>query len=151
MRSNSDQSLVLVQRVSTCIPGSTEEKRGFSYFLHNTAPELSGYHDSSFWEKLLLQVATAEPALRHAVIGMGSLHEAFANKRLGYSADTIERGFAISQYTKAIGHLRRSLARGTQQSLTALMSCIIFTCFDSIRGHFASAMVSLSLLVPVQA
>jgi hypothetical protein len=144
--SGESQGLVLVQRISTCIPGTTEEKRGFSYFLNNTSSELSGYYDSSFWEQVLLQASVAEPALRHAVIGIGSLHESFANKRLDYSPDKIERGFAINQYTKAIGHLRRSLATGNQQPLTALMSCILFVCFDSIRGHFGSAMVRLPSL-----
>lgn len=150
MKSNSasNQGLVLVQQVSALIPGSTEERRGFSYYLNKTAPELTGYYDSSFWEKLLIQAAVGDASLRHAVIGIGSLHEAFADKRLDYSADKIERGFAINQYTKAIGHLRRSLATGSQQPLTALMSCILFVCFDSIRGHFASALVRLQ--IPLQ-
>ena len=137
--------LVLVQALSTAIPGSTEERRSFSYYLNNTASEFSGYYDSSFWKKLLLQAAMGEPALRHAVIGIGSLHESFANKRLDYSPDAIERGFAINQYTKAIGHLRRSLSTGVQEPLTALMSCILFVCFDSIRGHFESALVRIQV------
>jgi hypothetical protein len=141
--SATSQDLVLLQRISTSIAGSVEEKRSFQYYLNHTAPELSGYYDTSFWEKLLLQAAMAEPALRHAVIGIGSLHEAFAEpaKRLDYAPDNTDGGFAINQYTKAIAHLRRSLATGEQQPLTALMSCILFVCFDSIRGHFASALV----------
>lgn len=87
-----------------------------------------------------------EPALRHAVIGIGSLHEAFANRQLDYSPESIERGFAINQYTKAIGYLRKSLSSRTQEPLTALMSCILFVCFDSIRGHFESALVSIQCL-----
>ena len=137
--------LMLVQRLSTSIPGSTEERRSFSYYLNNTASEFSGYYDSTFWKQLLLQAAMGEPALRHAVIGIGSLHESFANKRLDYSPDAIERGFAINQYSKAIGHLRRSLSTGVQEPLTALMSCILFVCFDSIRGHFESALVRIQL------
>ena len=137
------RSLLCVQNVSICIPGSAEEKRGFNYFLNKTAPELSGYYDSSFWEILLPQASMAEPALRHTIVGIGSLHESFANGRLDYSPDSIERSFAIKQYIKAISHLRRSLAAGAQEPLAALMSCILFACFDSIRGYFATAMVSL--------
>jgi hypothetical protein len=133
----------LLQRISTSLPGSMEEKRGFSYFLINTSVELSGYFDTSFWQQLVLQASASEPALRHAVIGLGSLHKSFANKKLDYSPANIERGFAIDQYTRAIGHLRRSLADGKQGLITALMSCILFVCFDSIRGHFESAMVRL--------
>lgn len=139
--------LVLLQKPLTSIPGSTEERRGFSYYLTKTVPEFSGYYDSSFWGRLLLQAAMKEPALRHAVIGIGSLHEAFANRRLDYSPEKIERGFAINQYTKAIGYLRKSLSSRTQEPLTALMSCILFVCFDSIRGHFESALVRIRYLL----
>jgi hypothetical protein len=106
---------------------------------------LTGYYTSSFWEHLILQASAAEPALRHAVIAIGSLHEEFTNKRLDSSPgfEDSGSGFAISQYTKAISHLRRSLSAGKQAPLTALMSCILFVCFDSLRGYFDSAMVHL--------
>ena len=131
----------MLQRISTQIPGNATERRGFNYFVLNTSAELSGYFDTSFWQRILLQASVAEPALRHAVISIGTLHESFANRELDYSSHSTERGFALNQYTKAIGHLRRSLATGNQAPLTALMSCVLFVCFDSIRGHFESAMV----------
>lgn len=123
------------------IPGNTEEKRGFQYFLTNTAVELSGYYDKTFWQYLLLQVSNAEPPLRHAVIAIGALHEDFSKKRLKYSPEN--SGFAMKQYLKAIRHLRTSLATGTQAPLTALLSCILFVCFDSLRGQFTAAIVHL--------
>jgi hypothetical protein len=83
----------------------------------------------------------ADPALRHVVVGIGSLHEAFANNRLDYSPGNTERSFATKQYTKAFGHLRRSLAAEIQHPLPTLMACVLFVCFDSFRGYFASAMV----------
>jgi hypothetical protein len=132
---------VLIRRIATHIPGNAEEKRAFSYFLTNTAQELSGYFSSSFWEKLILQASSSEPALRHVVIAIGSLHEEFSQKRLEYSEQST--GFAMGQYTKAIGHLRRSLENGKQSTLAALMSCILFVCFDSVCGHFTAAMVHL--------
>jgi hypothetical protein len=138
--------LPLIQRISTHIPGNTEEKRGFHYFLQNTAAELSGYYDSSFWESLILAASAQEPSLRHAVIAIGALHSDFSQKKLGYSTpspDDYGTEFALSQYAKAIGALRRSLSSGKQEPLTALMSCILFVCFDSLRGWFESAMVHL--------
>lgn len=135
-----------MQRISTHIPGNTEEKRGFHYFLQNTAPELSGYYDSSFWESLILAASAQEPSLRHAVIAIGALHENFSQKKLDYSTpspDDYRTEFSLKQYAKAIGALRRSLSSGKQEPLTALMSCILFVCFDSLRGWFESAMVHL--------
>jgi hypothetical protein len=112
-----------------------EEKRGFHFFLQNTAAELSGYYDSSFWESLILSASAQEPSLRHAVIAIGALHEDFSQKRLTSSTpspDELETDFALNQYTKATSALRRSLSSGKQEPLTALMSCILFVCFDSL-------------------
>jgi hypothetical protein len=141
-------TLDLIQRISTHIPGNAEEKRGFHYFLQNTAQELSGYYDSAFWERLILAASAQEPALRHAVIAIGALHEDFSQNKLAYtglkpSVDDYGTAFALNQYTKAIAALRRSLSSGKQEPLTALMSCILFVCFDSLRGWFESAMVHL--------
>jgi hypothetical protein len=139
----------LMQRLSTYIPGTTQEKRGFSYFISRTSPELNGFYTTGFWEKLILQASYNEPALRHAVIAIGSLHEDFAQKSLSQASETPSEtpsegiSFALNQYTKALGHLRRSLAAGDQKPLTALMSCILFVCFDSLRGFYQSAMVHL--------
>ena len=135
-----------MQRISTHIPGNTEEKRGFHFFLQNTAAELSGYYDCSFWENLILSASAQEPSLRHAVIAIGALHEEFSQKKLTSSTSSPgehETEFALNQYAKAMSALRRSLSSGKQEPLTALMSCILFVCFDSLRGWFESAMVHL--------
>ncbi|KFY00847.1 hypothetical protein O988_03086 [Pseudogymnoascus sp. VKM F-3808] len=136
----------LIQRISVHIPGNTEEKRGFDFFLQNTAAELSGYYDSSFWKRLILAASTQKPSLRHTVIALGALHEDFLRKGLvplTSSAGEQESQFALNQYAKAMGALRRSLSSGKEEPLTALMSCVLFVCFDSLRGWFESAMVHL--------
>ena len=92
-------SLGVIQRLYAHTPGNSQEKRAFSYFVNRTAVELSGFYSSSFWEKLILQASTAEPSLRHAVIGIGALHEEYVNGNLKYDVD---RGkghvFAVNQY-----------------------------------------------------
>ncbi|KAJ8065699.1 hypothetical protein OCU04_006371 [Sclerotinia nivalis] len=141
------QSTLEIQRLPTFLSGTVDERRGFQYFVSNTATELSGYFDTSFWEHLILQASVADPSLRHAIIGLGALHEDFSNRRLDLAtkcdAARSSFGFATNQYTKAISHLRRSLAGGKQKPLTALMSCVLFVCFDSLRGHFSSAIMHL--------
>ncbi|KAL2074746.1 hypothetical protein VTL71DRAFT_8525 [Oculimacula yallundae] len=138
-------SLSLTHRTPGLHPGTSQEKRGFQYFITQTGGELSGFYSSSFWETFVLQASTAEPSLRHAIIAIGSIHEEFANRRLAYGTEEVSKGhaFAVNQYIKAIGHLRKSLADGKQATITALMSCILFVCFDSLRGHFVSAMAHL--------
>ncbi|PQE13475.1 putative UPC2 Regulatory involved in control of sterol uptake protein [Rutstroemia sp. NJR-2017a WRK4] len=139
-------SVALIQRISVHISGTTEEKRSFEFFLRNTAAELSGYYDSSFWERLVLAACAQKPSLRHAVIALGALHEDFSRKGMVPSippAEDPNHPFAMKQYGKAMGALRRSLANGKEDPLTALMSCILFFCFDSLRGWFESAMAHL--------
>lgn len=141
------QSVSEIQRIPTLLPGTVEERRAFQYFVSNTATELSGYFDSSFWEHLILQASVTEPSLRYAIVGLSTLHEHFSDRRLDLATKCdVARsgfGFATSQYSKAISHLRRSLAAGNQKPLTSLMSCILFVCFDSLRGHFSSAIMHL--------
>lgn len=119
------------------VSGSAREKRSISFYLHNTSSGLSGYYDTSFWEGLVVQAALSEPALKHAVIAVGVLHEHFTYQE----DDTNNERFATVQYTKAIQSLRKSLALGTQNPLTALLTCILFVTFDSMRGSFESALV----------
>ena len=93
-----------------------------------------------------MAASAQEPSLRHALIAIGALHEDFSQKRLTSSKsspDERQTEFALSQYAKAMGALRRSLSSGKQEPLTALMSCILFVCFDSLRGWCESAMVHL--------
>lgn len=139
-----EESTELIQRISIHTPGNSEEKRGFEYFLQNTAAELSGYYDSSFWSKLILAASAQKPALRHAVVALGALHEDFAQKGLVFTGGKDQKSeFAVKQYAKAMGALRKSLASEKEEPLTALMSCILFVCFDSLRGYYESAMVHL--------
>ncbi|CAK7220559.1 hypothetical protein SEUCBS140593_004274 [Sporothrix eucalyptigena] len=103
---------------------SAEEKRSFDFFQHITAPRLAGDLDAVFWRVLVLQICHTEPAVRHAVLAISSLHETFLQTSLVSSKKnlTIEtpatrslaspRGhttpqheFALKQYNKAIAHL----------------------------------------------
>lgn len=93
----------------------------------------------------MLQASHGEPSLRHTLIAISTLHEEFSKKSLakvsGAEIQPESLAFALNQYTKALGHLRRSLASGKQAPLTALMSCLLFVCFDSLRGFYRTAMV----------
>jgi hypothetical protein len=148
LKSSSDElsSSLILQRLITRLPGNPQERRGFHYFIKETTPDLNGFFTSGFWEHLILQASHIEPALRHTIVAIGAIHEDFTQNRLGKKSEPVIGGglpFAVKQYTKAIGHLRRSLATGNEAPLTALMSCILFVCFDCLRGYYHTAMVHL--------
>ncbi|KAG9244158.1 hypothetical protein BJ878DRAFT_567806 [Calycina marina] len=135
------KTISTIQRAFAHLPGTVEEKRSFSYFIQNTVPELSGYFETGFWESLIVQASTSEPSLRHALIAIGSLHEDFVAQRQMYQ--TKEESLAVAQYAKAIRYLRKSLALERTTPLTALLACILFVCFDSLRGNFSAAVLHL--------
>ncbi|KAH9205607.1 hypothetical protein DL95DRAFT_265076, partial [Leptodontidium sp. 2 PMI_412] len=59
---------------------SNLEQRSFSFFHQNTIPQLSSIFGSPAWKqlnRLLLQAAYHEPAVRHAAVALGALHEHF--------------------------------------------------------------------------
>ncbi len=128
----------LDQFCSLHLPGSRKERRAFDYFRSCTVPALCGYFAEEFWEYNVLQASFSQPALRHAAIALGSYHEAL-------SVNPTAQGniFALRQYAKAISQLRSSIARDREQSLMALMSCVVFVCFDSLTGQFDSAITHL--------
>jgi hypothetical protein len=82
------------------IPGTTAEKRSFQYFVANTASELSGYFNEDFWSGLLLKASLGNgdgvAALRHAVVGIGALHEDFVNAA-GGDEHGANSDFALAQ------------------------------------------------------
>ncbi|KAJ6017114.1 hypothetical protein N7451_000493 [Penicillium sp. IBT 35674x] len=125
---------------------SDQERRSFEFFLLNTAPQLAGDFECAFWERLLLQTVHHEPAIRHVTVALGSLHEQSqcdAGAPLSSRALATDNSFALRQYLRAIRCLMPS--SGASQSIdVCLISCVLFTCFESIRGHYGSAITHIT-------
>lgn len=100
-------------------------RRSFSFFVQKTSSQLAGLFGSEFWERLVLQAAHHEPAIRHAITAIGSLHE---NKTFGRDSEV---KFALRQYNLAIRSLLATPSPGEQRGLdVSLISCILFICFE---------------------
>lgn len=123
------------------------EYRAFHFFRSQTAPQLSSAIDSSFWDSLILQISHDIPAVRHAVIALGSLGERLDINHV-LTIDNSEANkrheFALIQYHKAIGELRRQLSseqgRATE---SALICCFMFICFEFLQGNDTGALTHL--------
>lgn len=81
----------------------------------------------------MLQAFHHEPAIRHAVIALGSLHERFEiqdRSIMGSNLDVIQGGFALEQYNHAIRLLVHP-ASGSKPAIdVCLISCVLFACFE---------------------
>ena len=145
------QLLVLSSSVSVDLTKnpirSNQEHQAFHFFRSQTAPQLSSAMRSKFWDSLILQISHSVPAIRHAVIAIGSLGERLdvnnvltrekheANKR---------HEFACSQYYKAISGLRRQLSHeGKKSTEHVLICCFLFICFEFLQGNDIGALQHL--------
>ena len=136
----------LVMGSLSTIEGNQHEKRTFQFFRERTVPRLCGFFSSDIWERLVLQTTFHEPALRHAVFALGSLHERFEMGDMSVFAsnlDTVQGGLALLQYTQAINHVIKRSAQTDSRSLdVCLVACILFACFE-VSGVRLRVMVNL--------
>ncbi|KAL2072021.1 hypothetical protein VTL71DRAFT_11364 [Oculimacula yallundae] len=131
---------------SLTILKSSLEQRSFSFFQQNTVPQLSSIFGSPSWKqlnRLLLQAAHHEPAVRHAAVALGALHEHFETRSrlLPRSEDkSLSTDFAVQQYVKALGCLVNPTTGQKPAADVALITCILFVCFENLRGEYSMAL-----------
>lgn len=109
------------------------ERRSFQYFRTRTSTQLSGYFVSDFWERLVPLAIHHEPAIKHAVIALASLHERYENcddSILRSNQDVIGGGYALQQYIKAIHEVAKPSGSIKPKNGTVLVACILFACFE---------------------
>lgn len=95
------------------------------------------------------QVILHEPAIRHAMVAMGVLHELYRYQITG-PPERQRRILAMQHYGKAIRSLlsRQSSGIGTtdrskKTMSTLLLACLLFVCLESSQGHYQSALAHL--------
>lgn len=112
------------------IEGTDEERRSFEFFRSRTAYELSGFFDSGFWNRVVLQAAHFEPAVRHAVLALSSLHERFEVGDKSIVNPVWEGGFALQKYHQAIQEVLNPSHGGQQAVDICLIACMLFANFE---------------------
>ena len=112
---------------------SEEERRCFDFFRSRTAVQMSGFFASEIWDRLVLQATHYEPAIRHAVLALGSLHERFVNEDQSLQKQTWSRdegGFALEHYNLAIQSLMNPVNSGRLNIDVCLIACMLFCSFE---------------------
>ncbi|KAK3114961.1 hypothetical protein LTR53_006187 [Teratosphaeriaceae sp. CCFEE 6253] len=128
---------------------SWRERHSLNFFVHFTAPQMAGFFDSAFWQRLVIQTSYHEPAILHAITAIGALHEAIMQRALAderRKAAAME--FALGQCNRAIASLTGSTNSGGKtgrramripDNRLALTTCVLFTCFEAMQGRCDSA------------
>lgn len=127
------------------------ERHSLNFFVNFSAPQMAGFFDSDFWNRLVIQTSYYEPAILHAITAIGALHESILQRAY---ADEKRRAqameFALSQCNKSIAELTNSQTQSlgidssgwtqnTPNSRLALTTCILFTSFEALQGRCDSA------------
>jgi Fungal specific transcription factor domain len=126
---------------------SEDESRYFEFFSERTAHELSGFFDSEFWSRLVLQESHNVAAIRHAVIALGALNKSLESApgpdlkvNVIQSIDKKHHENAVAQHLKAIQALNYYISSSDSPQLrNALIACLLFVCFETFQGSYASS------------
>lgn len=128
-----NSAMVVLPRPIFNTQGSEEERRCFDFFLNRTVSQLSGFWHSDFWGCLVLRATHHQPAIRHAVLALGSLHERFEagdNSVMNPIWNKGEGGFALKHYNQAIQQLTKPAGEGQRALDVCLIACMLFACFE---------------------
>ncbi|KAF7586292.1 hypothetical protein BBP40_009148 [Aspergillus hancockii] len=126
---------------------TSDELRCFSYFQQYTAPYLE-FVESMLWQRLVLQMSQAEPAVFHAIIALSAIHQAYEAKGMTpnttvqthTSRNVPWQQFALEQASQSFAHLsRRHAPRDPQLRETTLLCCLLFVLCDLLQGQYEHA------------
>ncbi|KAL2823319.1 hypothetical protein BDW59DRAFT_163478 [Aspergillus cavernicola] len=135
-------------RFKLLLPDKTsEERRFFNHFHSFTIPMMNGWLDHRMWNRLVVQMCQAEPALCHAVVAVSALQEVSETAgRAVWSDDMKNRThrFALYQYTRSIEQLTTRMRSNdpTVRSMV-LLCCLMFIAFELIRENWDQAIAHL--------
>ncbi|KUI56246.1 Transcriptional regulatory protein moc3 [Cytospora mali] len=117
-----------------------EETRSFYFFQNVTAPYISGNFDAIFWRTVVLQISQTEPAVKHAVLAVSSLHESLTSSPF---ADSTTPSFALQQYSKAIAYILDQMRNPLTKPLASLITCVLFVCIEFMQGKDKESLIHL--------
>ena len=148
------QSLIALKDVPRLPPSlsvfasGTEEKDYFEWFRCRTAIKLPGSFVSRFWDTLLFQASSNEPAVLHAVLALSSVHKRGtvdpSRQSIPENSSNEQERYTLKHYVKAIDHLKPHFSTKDRASFrVALITCVTFVYLEFLRGHFRTAQVHL--------
>ncbi|CAM1502526.1 Fc.00g045100.m01.CDS01 [Cosmosporella sp. VM-42] len=121
---------------------SADESRAFDYYRNHSARILSGTVDVGFWSNVVIKLSTTEPAVRHAMLAVSSLHECVETK--SKSGRELDRTFAFQEYGKAIRSLRNWTQRSDMEPSTIpLLVCVLFVCIEFLADRDAASQLHI--------
>ena len=114
------------------------DQQTLEFFRSRTASQLCGHSkiDRDVWYRCILQAATHEPAIRHAVLAVGSCHRYFEG---GHPNIERDKPSGIRHYGRSMS-LMLHVGNSPFPVSVALVISVLFTIYESMSGNYALAL-----------
>ena len=124
------------------------EQRYLEWFFCRSVVKLPGIFRSGFWDSVIRQASSREPAIFHAILALGAAHknEVFRKpgRRRSYNLLDEHEQFALHQYSTAINNLQTHFATKDKESIRlTLITCIIFVYVEFLLGNHRTGFLHL--------
>ncbi|KAJ5091354.1 hypothetical protein NUU61_006224 [Penicillium alfredii] len=142
---------------STLTPGQTlssapdtgrRERRAFEYYFQHAAQYLAGGLGIDFWTNVVPQICRSEPPVWDAMIAISALFEypdqcmdfTFLRRHNGHPIAHPNQKDALIWYSRSMSSVHSQIEHGKADPYTALISCVLFICIETIQGHVEEAL-----------
>jgi cholestenol delta-isomerase len=120
------------------------EKRYFQFFRQKTVTSTNSLMDSRFWDRIVLQMFHVEPAVKHVVLALSSLHQ-LSETMHDTDAALRHQRYADQHYQRALCAAQGLMYSSTPEDIDrVLIACVIFICFENVRGNYRASQIHAS-------
>lgn len=117
------------------------EKRYFQFFRQKTVASTNSLMACRFWDRIVLQICHVEPAVKHAVLALSSLHQ-LSDARSNAVLAQKHQDYADYHHQKALVAAQKLLSSSTAEDVDrVLIACVVFICYDNVRGNYQAAAI----------
>ncbi|RAL07229.1 Zn(II)2Cys6 transcription factor [Aspergillus homomorphus CBS 101889] len=120
-----------------------DEGRCFSFFQHQSVQDMTGFYDSSLWQRLILRLSYTEPAVYHAAIALGAINNAQDKNKVlrpGQKLHSIWYWYGLEQAGRSIALLnKRHSSQDPQFQEVVLVCCLLFIACEMLCGNYDNA------------
>lgn len=137
--------LVIKEPASNTIRFQTKEQKAYFDEWSNLSVQFlgGGLHHARLWQKTMPQVTLEEPVLRYGAMAVGALLKAYqhAGQSVGTVLATSNKHYFNSMVYYCEALKMQASASPTREGLrTALMSSLLFICFETLRANMPVAL-----------
>ncbi|KAH6642151.1 hypothetical protein C7974DRAFT_384930 [Boeremia exigua] len=137
----------IARPVMSVLSESGDSIRYLEFYHQCAVPSLSGRFDRDFWSKTSLQMAHAEPAVRHAVIALGYLNQtesgSLKHARSKFQVVNGNNVF-LHHYNQAVRKLVSRMAEPSYSPEIGLVTCLLFVCIEFLRGNYCTGFTHMT-------